>query len=249
MINSFLDHITHQENEFNCTEPYKKIKDLSEQLQKKQYLTSEHPNYQICFDDSSFDAFNEDIFKLIQELLLAFDNAEIIEDLIRKEGIEEKLMENSDSILNCELLRWRTDEPYESYDLENLYSITWKDIVVILIKIATQFAIYSTKDSFSLPFYGTFSPPNISGRILQQNSVFICQIHHVEMRHRNESNPCNILLTQKIAPDFEMEIAHKKEILAELDMLGINLKTVFGDYDNIAKYIRNNFSNEMDDKL
>jgi len=94
-----------------------------------------------------------------------------------------------------------------------------------------------------------YSPPNISGRILQQNSIFLCQIHHIEMRHRNEQDPRNILLTQKIKPDFVIEVANKRAILNELDMLGINLKTVFGDYDNIAKYIRNNFFNGMDEPI
>lgn len=41
------------------------------------------------------------------------------------------------------------------------------------------------------------------------------------------------------APIVEIDIQNTDEILQRLDMIDINLGTIFGDYDNIAKYIAN----------
>lgn len=49
----------------------------------------------------------------------------------------------------------------------------------------------------------------------------------------------DILVAQKIVPDVTLKICDKKHILEDLDMVGINLKTVYGDDDNIAKYVKN----------
>jgi len=247
MINSFLDFITHQEDDFSRTELYQQIRMLCEELQKAKLINSEQSDYRLYFDNSSFDAFNVRILALAQKILPLLDGSSIIEDLIRRDSVEEKLMSEMYAIQDYGLLRWRTDEPYERYETGDPYPITWQNLVLLLMKIATQFAIYSTKTDFYLPFYGSYSPPNISGRISQQSSVFLCQIHQIETRHRNERNPRNILLTQEIRPDFMLEVANKRKILNELDMLGINLKTIFGDHDNIAKYIRNSFFNGIDE--
>lgn len=42
---------------------------------------------------------------------------------------------------------------------------------------------------------------------------------------------------QKIVPDKIVVINNKEKILKELDFIGINGKFIYGDYDNIAKYI------------
>lgn len=42
---------------------------------------------------------------------------------------------------------------------------------------------------------------------------------------------------QRIPYDIELEIRNKGEILKSLDKIGINRKTIFDDFDNIAKYI------------
>ena len=122
---------------------------------------------------------------------------------------------------------------------------TWEDNLSNLLDIAITFAHGSAKNHFYFPFYGTYSPPNISGRVLSQNSIFVCQLHHTETFHANEPSPRKLLLIQHIKPDITIEIANKKMILKELDTLGINLKTVFGDYDSIAKYIKNSFYGDI----
>ncbi|OUB63533.1 FRG domain-containing protein [Bacillus thuringiensis] len=44
---------------------------------------------------------------------------------------------------------------------------------------------------------------------------------------------------QRVVPDKIVVITNKKEILKELDFMGINEKFIYGDYDHIASYIRN----------
>jgi len=48
-----------------------------------------------------------------------------------------------------------------------------------------------------------------------------------------------IIAFQYNAPVIEIDIQNTDEILQQLDMIDINLGTIFGDYDNIAKYIAN----------
>lgn len=46
---------------------------------------------------------------------------------------------------------------------------------------------------------------------------------------------------QRILPDKIVIIHNKEKILSELDFMGINEKFIYGDYDNIAKYIKRKF--------
>lgn len=54
------------------------------------------------------------------------------------------------------------------------------------------------------------------------------------------SNPY-IVSIQRIWPDKIVVINNKEKILKELDFIGINEKFFYGDYDNIAKYIKRKF--------
>ncbi|WP_255914611.1 FRG domain-containing protein [Bacillus cereus] len=47
-----------------------------------------------------------------------------------------------------------------------------------------------------------------------------------------------IVSIQRIWPDKIIVINNKNQILKELDFIGINEKFIYGDYDNIAKYIK-----------
>jgi len=111
--------------------------------------------------------------------------------------------------------------------------------------------------NFELPFYLAYTPPEMINRIMNQRSIFIYQLSY-ENYFTNENAEefssiiakikgkeydsdvikCNILCLQKIIPDFTIEISDKAKILKELDCLGINLKSIYGDYDSIAKYIK-----------
>lgn len=70
-----------------------------------------------------------------------------------------------------------------------------------------------------------------SGRFIYQNILF------------SPLNSLNKLKTidyiQKIIPDISIKIKNKREILNDLDLLGINKINLFNDPDNIASYISN----------
>ncbi len=46
---------------------------------------------------------------------------------------------------------------------------------------------------------------------------------------------------QRVWPNKIIVINNKEKILEELDFMGINGKFIYGDYDNIASYIRNRY--------
>lgn len=48
-------------------------------------------------------------------------------------------------------------------------------------------------------------------------------------------------IIQTIVPDYVVKVKNQNEILMDLDLLGINLKFIYTDYDNIAKYIVNKY--------
>ncbi|MCL2842615.1 MAG: FRG domain-containing protein [Oscillospiraceae bacterium] len=143
--------------------------------------------------------------------------------------------------------------------------VPWWDVIKALYEVTVDYTKkeldFSTRkvkeNNFYLPVYHQYTPPNISGRILTQNSAFIYQFHHTERDViKNKSlfktmrllgvKPANstFLLTQQIRPDLTIEVHNKEKILIELDNLGINLKTIFGDYDSIAKHIKDKFYRE-----
>ena len=118
-------------------------------------------------------------------------------------------------------------------------------LVLVLILIRTVLGeLYDfsyTKElvrNINLPFYFTYYPPNILSRVENQSSVFIYQLYYDcdlidpyidETEHR---------IIQNISPDYTLKVNCKEEILDALDSVGINLKFIYSDYDNIAKYIK-----------
>lgn len=89
---------------------------------------------------------------------------------------------------------------------------------------------------FSVPFYFTYEPANITNRISNQSSIFIYQLYGI-----NE-------VRQEIHPDVVLKIHNKEEILADLDCLGINEQFIFNDYDHIASYIKKKYLKRSDER-
>lgn len=54
----------------------------------------------------------------------------------------------------------------------------------------------------------------------------------------------NILSQQRVWPEYVIVVENKERILKELDLIGINEKFIYGDYDNIAKYIKKKYTNK-----
>ena len=96
---------------------------------------------------------------------------------------------------------------------------------------------YQEHERINLPFYLTYTPPNIDERIRSQSSIFIYQLFF-EGFYSFETETKNIFWKQNLMPDFEIEIDNPDRILVELNKLGINLMSIYGDYDNAAKHVK-----------
>ncbi|WP_053418622.1 FRG domain-containing protein [Viridibacillus arvi] len=87
--------------------------------------------------------------------------------------------------------------------------------------------------------YFIYKTPYKFDRIRNQDGIFIYQLYHT-FATRYEDVPEEIL-RQEIIPDVTIVINNQKQILEELDFIGINLKSIYGDFDNIASYVNNKF--------
>lgn len=68
-----------------------------------------------------------------------------------------------------------------------------------------------------------------------QQGIFIYQSY---LSFDESTYNTHIFPTQRVWPDNVIVIENKEEILQELDFMGINEKFIYGDYDNIARYIK-----------
>lgn len=69
-----------------------------------------------------------------------------------------------------------------------------------------------------------------------QQGLFIYQAY-LNYNLKITDTPMLMLARQRVWPNHIIVINNKEKILMELDFLGINAKFIYGDYDNIAKYI------------
>ena len=79
-----------------------------------------------------------------------------------------------------------------------------------------------------------YEPISFFKRIERQKGLFLYQgyLKYEEPVYKVKGCPI-----QKIQYDIKLEIHNKSEILKSLNKMGINRKTIFDDFDNIAKYI------------
>ena len=55
---------------------------------------------------------------------------------------------------------------------------------------------------------------------------------------------CHILSQQRVWPDYVIVVENKEQILKELDLIGINEKFIYGDYDHVANYIKEKYTHK-----
>lgn len=129
--------------------------------------------------------------------------------------------------------------------LDKLQYVYSNDVILILILMRTVLGeLYDfsfSKEfikSISLPFYFAYYPPNILSRVENQMSMFIYQLYYDDELADSYIDGISNRIIQKIIPDFTIKINNTEKILGTLDSLGINLKFIYNDYDNIAKYIK-----------
>lgn len=100
----------------------------------------------------------------------------------------------------------------------------------------------SPKLPSDIPFpempYFMYRTPLKFDRIRNQSGVFLYQAF---IDYQTDIEEMGGLMVQKIAPNMIIQIDNQKEIIKELDMLGINKKYIYGDFDNTAQYINTKF--------
>lgn len=86
----------------------------------------------------------------------------------------------------------------------------------------------------SMPYF-VYKTPYKFDRVRNQEGLFLYQLYYTYATEY-EDIP-NKIIKQDINPDMTIIVNNQKNILKELDFIGINLKSIYGDFDNIAKYI------------
>ena len=226
MLISFIRLIKNQLPSYTSTPMAHMLKMTCANMEEQLFTLAKQPN--------GFSLIHDFLYESLIKLLEIFEEGDIAEDTMRTENAREYLYQQglSDRIYN-------SFSYFDDLAPHGFTDLTISELLGHLAYVAMELAMYSTEHNYYLPFYATYSPPNISGRVSMQNSIFIVQTFYAGKRYRNEPKPLDLLISQKILPDITLEISDKKKIQTELDMVGINLKTIYGDDDNIAKYIKN----------
>lgn len=89
----------------------------------------------------------------------------------------------------------------------------------------------------SMPYF-MYKTPLKFDRIRNQSGVFLYQAF---IDYQTDWEEMGGVMVQKIIPSMVIQIDNQKEIIKELDMVGINKKYIYGDFDNTAQYINRKF--------
>jgi len=79
-------------------------------------------------------------------------------------------------------------------------------------------------------------------RARNQHGLFIYQVF---CSNNDEIYNCPANVEQEILHNYKFKINNRAEILKSLDLIGINKKTIFADYDNIARYIKDKYKSQI----
>lgn len=71
-----------------------------------------------------------------------------------------------------------------------------------------------------------------------QQGLFVYQAF---LSFNEDTYDFRVVSQQRVWPEYVIVIENKEKILQELDFLGINEKFIYGDYDNVAKYIKRKY--------
>lgn len=97
----------------------------------------------------------------------------------------------------------------------------------------------------NIPFpkipYMMYKTPLKFDRIRNQNGIFLYQGF---LDYYTRLDEMGGLMVQEIIPSFIIQIKNQKNIMDELDLVGINRTFIYGDFDNTAQYINEKLFNE-----
>lgn len=86
--------------------------------------------------------------------------------------------------------------------------------------------------------YFMYKTPLKFDRIRNQSGVFLYQAFY---DYSTYYEIIDGLMVQKITPNMIIQVDNQKGIMEELDMVGINKKFIYGDFDNTAQYINKKY--------
>lgn len=188
----------------------------------------------------------ESIFKLVDRLRNneydIFDNRKkIINKLV--EINENDIYGITDFSLPDDCIEKFCDITYEMREKTQYVFLDLILLLILVLKIViSELYDFSWKKEITnieLPFYFSYCPPNIITRVNNQSSLFIYQLYYDDSLSDYYIDDTENRIIQSIIPDYIFKIYNQNDILNDLDMMGINLKYIYNDYDNIAKYIKN----------
>lgn len=128
------------------------------------------------------------------------------------------------------------DSPYLYQEPVN--EVEYKPLLLLFV------IAYEIRDDNFPPFPKIiYKPSIIFDRLKNQQGMFIYQMSTYKASPLNLSSDSfyrNVIknVIQKIDFEYEITVKNKKQILKELDNIGINKKFIYPDADNIARYIR-----------
>lgn len=89
----------------------------------------------------------------------------------------------------------------------------------------------------TIPYF-MYKTPLKFDRIRNQSGIFLYQAF---IDYQTDLDEMGGLMVQKIIPSMVIQVDNQKDIMKELDMVGINKKYIYGDFDNTAQYINMKF--------
>lgn len=129
------------------------------------------------------------------------------------------------------------DNPY----LDRINKLNYKPLILLFI------LSYEIRD-YKFPLFPkiVYKPSIKFDRWKNQDGLFIYQLSTEKtLPSSKQSSTLNInvikQVVQKIDYEYEIVISNKKQILHELDNIGINRKFIYPDSDNIAQYIKEKY--------
>lgn len=116
-------------------------------------------------------------------------------------------------------------------------------LLIFFDDLATSF--YPNGIPYDIPFpripYFMYKTPLKFDRIRNQNGIFLYQAF---LDYQTNAEEMGGLMIQKIIPSFIIQVNDQKNIMEELDLVGINRNFIYGDFDSTAQYINEKLFNE-----
>ncbi|MCG3096703.1 FRG domain-containing protein [Lactococcus petauri] len=183
-----------------------------------------YKQYKIAF------AKNPDFFKITGPNFYGIDSKtgeEIIPHFSEKQDIIEMLKDEKKALGIFTPIRMSDIKSKEEWDeIENRYNWYLSDIIWDLFaEMVDNQKVWGINIDFSIFPYFIHKPSVKFDRMVNQQGIFIIQQYFHDK-------------PQELIPNVVFKVSNKKEILKELDRIGISKKFIYPDHDHIAQYVK-----------